>query len=1409
MQVNLQKRENIQTTILALLLTHKGGCTLKQLVSDYYDLEGEHIPWRDLGYASLLSFLSSMSKTVQVEKENNTIIVKGIASEKSKHVSKLVGNQKCQKPPVKRKSYKPSHYFPKTAPPRVLIPAEILRKIIDLVNEHPDGVNKYYVLQEIQACMSFVNISMEEMEEQLRELSHQIFQSNNKIYPIHSDKAKYSDCLKKDNNMYSESKLTTQNEEKCDSVIVTVAGNESTDNILDYDEEDIFDFVPSTCTGYLNQTKSVTKIKPTANFIQETVSKCQDQVAEHTLLNCSYKDSTWNQIEHNTNVKKDKEDGEILINERVKFRLEKLIQNQPDGLWCAELPEKYLEEYKVPLNYTELGFNSVREFTSQLPEIFHCIQFCDSGDFKLYYAKREKPSNKTKQTYKTNNLMELHHIYEASNEEPLPAEVSLNTCKILIPDDVLTIGENVGYINVAHLAQNVEPFVEVVVVEVFTPSFFWIQLRKSKKIFKSFMDDLNNFYSTKCEQYVIPLVTLEKGLHCACMYNGVWHRGVIKTVKPDFQITIMFYDYGTLKTYPPEAVYYLHRMFSNLPAQAIPCGLINVRPRKGSKWSRSATLKFAMRTSEIPLIATIASINTEDNSMMVSLTDTLEEEDIHINDWLVEQKLAVHGKMVDKVDMSNILIYIEENLIFKPERCYEIKTNKFNNSNNTNNKSSKKVPNVPLISPQSTLIGMNNFKCLPQSTLFNEQKVPQIRENIQNQIFQNDSTPTVCTSSRNSTNPFLQDMPIYNEVNDSISPGKFMQLWNENLKIQMEITVTLSRLLNKVMKESEKNVKDDSLHNQDTLNMIRDALASVKRMPVFVDSTSVNIENPCKSTVSSIGNSGKNTAINNDFMNVEYSAEKSTCTARNRQSLSTPFCDRNHNLNTCIASTQTNITPIVTKTSNLANSTFLMPTNNDFDNLTQFLTNREPAKQCVCPESESCSNKLKLDSQNYFVNNTNIDLSKTVENAENNMMPLKETNPFRLSLAGKLHIPDANEANCLHSDNSLPSIYKNPESVVNYDLINFDNNSPKMYCANRSILNDFNNISLSNHENFVHDSSNKTSDERRNSSLNCNWNVGDIADKMANVINDQSTQHSENLSSPSNYDTYNCKSTSLLSVNDLECSASVNAENSNEECSTSLSTFHTLYSSSPIMEPSTNVFEEAQSKPFINDAQSKSWSNIYYALNNKNDSRDEQLNGAQNSTVKDLLNFEVNIDDTRTKDPYLKDNELRSVEESLCIKNHQPLTTKLFFQVIELPKQMIHIFHYQDEGWLLVNEFLEVFTTFETTLHLLSMLRALNIRVQFEEIDKSKNSIEFIQTNVNHNTVLLKAAYDIINGATKLHLMPLKSAVKLLHKLESISQEDLSDLIKFKKCMNDWTLHEIWLITSAYKQLRYLIKSEQ
>lgn len=72
----------------------------------------------------------------------------------------------------------------------------------------------------------------------------------------------------------------------------------------------------------------------------------------------------------------------------------------------------------------------------------------------------------------------------------------------------------------------------------------------------------------------------------------------------------MFYDYGTLKTYAAEDVYYLHKQFSFLPAQAIACGLYNVRPCVGDRWKRSVIDKLVDRINETLLALTIISIDS-------------------------------------------------------------------------------------------------------------------------------------------------------------------------------------------------------------------------------------------------------------------------------------------------------------------------------------------------------------------------------------------------------------------------------------------------------------------------------------------------------------------------------------------------------------------------------------------------------------------------------------------------------------------------------------------------------------------------------------------------------------------------------------------------------------------------------
>lgn len=87
-----------------------------------------------------------------------------------------------------------------------------------------------------------------------------------------------------------------------------------------------------------------------------------------------------------------REMSSILINSRIVERLRQLIEKHPNGIWCRDLPTIYVDTFGASLNYTDIGFESVREFASSLPNVFHCVQIYKCGDYKLYNAKNPRPA---------------------------------------------------------------------------------------------------------------------------------------------------------------------------------------------------------------------------------------------------------------------------------------------------------------------------------------------------------------------------------------------------------------------------------------------------------------------------------------------------------------------------------------------------------------------------------------------------------------------------------------------------------------------------------------------------------------------------------------------------------------------------------------------------------------------------------------------------------------------------------------------------------------------------------------------------------------------------------------------------------------------------------------------------------
>ncbi|XP_033327666.2 uncharacterized protein LOC117221104 isoform X1 [Megalopta genalis] len=1381
MQVISQEHESTQTTILALLLSQKGGCTLPQLCKDYYDMEGEEIPWKKLGYVSLMDFIHSMSKSIKIEYSQNTLFLKGIATNKSKHVDKLVTGQKDQKAPIGRRTYKPSHYYPRTLSPKIHIPSEILSMIIDIVNEHPDGINKDFILQKVQISMPYTNITMSEMEEQLLVLSHKISVSNNKIFPVQSKSQNFS------------SKMP----------IMIASGEEDSDDLLDYVEDDL-KFLPPANES--TSKKLPAKSKTTSNFIKESVNATQYKSKSNTI-NDGYNDVTlraetnesnsYNTYNYNDNVEIYTEDNnydrveketylenkhtEDLINSRIKFRLEKLIQNNPDGIWCAELPEKYLEEYKVSLSYTELGFSSVREFASYLPEIFHCVQIDEVGDFMLYYSKKQVPLINPKKKQKTINLAELHQIYLLDEEnEALPTTLTPNTCNQLIPEGIVTIGESVGHIDVADLVRIENPYIEVVVVEVFTPSFFWIQLRKKQKAFKKFMNDLNHFYVAKHEDYIIPPVVLEKGLNCACIYNGIWHRGIIKAVKPDLQVTVMFYDYGTLKTYQPIEVYYLHRIFSVLPAQAIPCGLLNTRPYKGIKWTHSATHHFAIKTSDIPLVARIASTNEMDNSMIVTLTDTLGDEDIHINDWLVEQKLAEHGKMGDKVDMHNLLLYVEDNLLFSPEQCYEKETG---SPDSVDIKVEETSSSTCLITPQRTLESKYFEVPLKQELSEETDKLTTLESNLQDQAqVKIPSFPQFIQTKRN-LNPFLNDELICNQDEIKVAPGKLLQLWNENVKLQVQISAIFEILFSRVVTNS--GTGDSSVKNKNILDLTETfSRLNVNSNSMSTNLENVNVTNPC-------------TFATNDVQNVG--------------NLSRDLVNDNSNLNSYTDILQHSLTKLNSFYSDIAMA--------EGSNLhtSQLFPNKSINKNAP-PGFEKVALEINLKNQNKLMNGANIALPETLEKPTNFNIPLKETNPFKAAIINQMQ---TSQKECLNSVDLFIS-NSTQEPVVKHNFTTFEENGTAI--LNSNLGNSKRNSAeySFDYQKYFPTCTVSTADNINTNLkyLPTNYTWPNDINNMGITTNDPSTiqrTESNNTYSSEYYDIYtpsylrSCsqehkpKQEEDILRRPISSVASCIDHTLNYGNSRMNTSWLTSNSFSPFVRDNKNVDEGYLTRPSTSHTMDR-LSPLAQTIAHVN-----QYSESAKIWSTSLVDKSVQSDDgDKIYSQTMKNRDIKATWNRNQLQNSTDYSLpidaslgccKLYMKLIETRRCQIHTIHYQNDGWLIVHEFIS-FTEHKNISYLYDVVRILDIHVPFMEIDKTQCSIKFVDTNGS----LTQQSKDVLNSRDNLHLIPLKSALKLLKILKIISARDLSDLLIHKK-FETGIMHDIWVIMCEYGKFKYHIEN--
>ncbi|XP_072765974.1 uncharacterized protein [Anoplolepis gracilipes] len=432
-----KNRDEIRTILLSLLIARPGPTPVVVLDQDYYREEGERIPWRKLGYTDVVEFLKSMPEHFSIERFKDVHYVRGIASEKTKHVSSLVSRQKKPK-------YLPSYQFRQRSLPnyvipqrqRLRIPAEQLSQLVTFVKNNPTGVSLRNAMQMLQTQLPHTKLSINDIQYQLRELSHSLYIDRDMIYPL-----SVNDVSQEVKNCPQPS--TEPQKVPRPPVAEMVGGDEGSDFLEDFSDED-FGLVDYVSSNYPNQSKTnerlATNFAWRANNEQSPMFNRNNDVDvdEYFAANNTNCDTP------NTMIT-DSVDLSTLISKRMKSRLDDLMRDSPEGIWCADLPEKYLNKYKVNLNYAELGFNSVREYVSYLPDIFYMTRTNSTEDFLLYSAdkrpivpdqvqltKTEPIEIKSKSHQQYDEHIAIH-IQHNDDNAPIPADVN-NSMMVILSD---------------------------------------------------------------------------------------------------------------------------------------------------------------------------------------------------------------------------------------------------------------------------------------------------------------------------------------------------------------------------------------------------------------------------------------------------------------------------------------------------------------------------------------------------------------------------------------------------------------------------------------------------------------------------------------------------------------------------------------------------------------------------------------------------------------------------------------------------------------------------------------------------------------------------------------------------------------------------------------------------------------
>ncbi|XP_035228745.1 tudor domain-containing protein 5-like isoform X2 [Stegodyphus dumicola] len=643
------KLDELKKEVRSILITYPNGVNLAEFIKTYKALIGRRFPSREFGYYTDIDFLQSMSDVVQLFMDQSGMYqLSVIADESTVHIHKLVQNQKQNKPKINRNfpyQMRKPHVFQKFylqksvmnnfSYSKPFVPAPLKAELIELLKLYPDGITLPSLLLAYKKMYNkFLKLengldSLEKMLNVISEVELRSVGNLTKVYYLFSspEKKNLNAVHKQVSTDASKAVPETELDKKdIDSSGVSEAVKKNFQKILSLYPKGIlatnFPVLYKKTTGdnFILHDLGYTSLLELADalpniFFRKSVPGSTNDwlflPADSPL--CSNGSS---QGESHKESECEGEEFKISMVLIFKNIQELLLAYSPKGVRVDDFLNLYTKNFKVPLHLNRLGFKDVQEFlltvSRHVPLKFQIIR-----GFKYVYIE--------------GNLLSPEKLARPSIfQKTLPSDAApsgLQFCQPTLPYDL-----------------NLDQWIPVLISSAINPSLFWFQLQIEENVltFKKFEEEIQSFYNSHLgNKYKMNDADILIGATCItfCSAEYQWCRAEIKCIPAVDLVNVLFVDYGCSETVPRSVVRYAKSAFHCLPVNAFKARLACLKPANSTcAWDNNAQKRFLQLCDHMPLMAEVYSV--EDNSVLVFLCDTTDENDLHITDILINEGFA-------------------------------------------------------------------------------------------------------------------------------------------------------------------------------------------------------------------------------------------------------------------------------------------------------------------------------------------------------------------------------------------------------------------------------------------------------------------------------------------------------------------------------------------------------------------------------------------------------------------------------------------------------------------------------------------------------------------------------------------------------------------------------------------------